>query len=57
MIRFSSIWFFCSASSTNYSDMFTLILSKMIGQDTIVKDFELRFLLLKESYFFGGKFW
>ena len=35
--------------------MFTLISSKMIGQDPFVKDFELSFLLLKERSIFGKK--
>ena len=37
--------------------MFSLISSKMTGEDTFVKDFELSFLPLKESYIFGEKMW
>ena len=58
MIRFSSISFFCCASSNIdklFRQLFTLISSKMIGQDTFVKDFELSFLLLKESDIVGKK--
>ena len=56
MIRFSSISSFCYASSDiDKLKMFTLISSKIIGQDTFVKD--LSFLLLKESYIFGKKVW
>ena len=35
--------------------MFTLISTKMIGKDIFVKDFELSFLLLQETYIFGKK--
>ena len=57
MVRFSNIsFFFCASSDIDkYSDMFTLISSKMIGQDFSVKDSELSFLLLKERYIFGNK--
>ena len=36
--------------------MFTLISSKMIGKDTFVKNFELSYLLLEESYIFAQKY-
>ena len=58
MIRFSSISSFCCASSDIdklIRQIFTLISSKIIGQDTFVKDFGLSFLLLKESYIFVKK--
>ena len=58
VIRFSSISSFCCASSDIdklIRQIFTLISSKIIGQDTFVKDFGLSFLLLKESYIFVKK--
>ena len=36
--------------------MFTLISSKMIGKDTFVKNLELSYLLLEESYIFAQKY-